>query len=923
MDCGPASLKCLLEGFGVPVSYGRLREACQTDVDGTSIDTMEEVAAQLGLDAEQVMLPEDHLFLDEADALPAIVVTRQPNGLTHFIVAWRRHGSFVQVMDPGTGRRWPTCAELKSDLYIHTASVPADRWRTWAGSEAFLGPFRALLGKLGISGEAITRLIDRALMDVGWRSMATLEAATRMIDSIVRAHGLRPGDEALRALTMLIERAQADPANEMLVIPANYWSARLAPAGPDGEVTLFVRGAVLVQARGRRPKDESGAADGQPGSATRPLSPELVAALEEKPSRPGRDLLQMLSQDGFLAPAVLIAALALAAGGVMIEGLLFQGLIDLSRKLGPTEQRLGAMAALLVFSVALLCLEWPLAASVLRIGRRLEARLRLAFLEKIPRLGDRYFQSRLISDMAERSHSVQMLRRLPELGGRLLRSIFELTLTTVGLLWLDPGGALVVVMAAVIALVMPIVTQSRLTERDLRIRNHNGALGRFYLDAMLGLVAIRAHVAETAVRREHESLLVEWLRSSWGLLRAAVTVEAVQSLAGFGLAAWLLLDHLSRGGEAVGVLLLVYWVLNLPVLGQEIAHIAQQYPAARNVTLRLHEPLGAPEETELETDDQAEVVVLPSEAIALNPTRAIRHEDTAGDDTIGLSGVAIAFESVSVRAGGYQILNGVDLKIDAGSHLAIVGPSGAGKSSFVGLLLGWHRPASGRVLVDGEVLNGLTLASLRKATAWVDPAIQLWNRTFMENLRYGAPDESALPISPVIETADLRTVLEKLPDGLQTTLGEGGALLSGGEGQRIRLGRAMLRPDVRLVILDEPFRGLARSQRRELLRRARSLWRDATLLCITHDVSETVDFDRVLVVEGGRIVEDGGAAQLAAQSESRYRQLLNAEESVRGGLWASNQWRRMCVDDGNLIEESVPTTVATGSLRGRQNTCAI
>src|ERR1700692_4480374 len=88
MDCGPAALKCLLEGFGVPVSYGRLREACQTDVDGTSIDTMEEIAGQLGLEAEQVMMPVDHLFLPEARALPAIMVVRQPNGLTHFVVVW-------------------------------------------------------------------------------------------------------------------------------------------------------------------------------------------------------------------------------------------------------------------------------------------------------------------------------------------------------------------------------------------------------------------------------------------------------------------------------------------------------------------------------------------------------------------------------------------------------------------------------------------------------------------------------------------------------------------------------------------------------------------------------------------------------------------------------------------------------------------
>jgi ABC-type bacteriocin/lantibiotic exporter with double-glycine peptidase domain len=122
MDCGPAALKCLLEGFGIPVSYGRLREACQTDVDGTSIDTLEEIAQQLDLEAEQVMLPLDHLLLAESAALPALVVVRLPSGFTHFVVVWRRHGPWVQVMDPGSGRRWLSGAQLLRDLlYSRTA----------------------------------------------------------------------------------------------------------------------------------------------------------------------------------------------------------------------------------------------------------------------------------------------------------------------------------------------------------------------------------------------------------------------------------------------------------------------------------------------------------------------------------------------------------------------------------------------------------------------------------------------------------------------------------------------------------------------------------------------------------------------------------------------------------------------------------
>ena len=265
-------------------------------------------------------------------------------------------------------------------------------------------------------------------------------------------------------------------------------------------------------------------------------------------------------------------------------------------------------------------------------------------------------------------------------------------------------------------------------------------------------------------------------------------------------------------------------------------------------------------------------------------------------------GVAIVLEGVSVRVAGHIILADLDLVIRAGSHVAIVGPSGAGKSSLVGLLLGWYRSATGQILVDGVPLDGGCLAQLRQETAWVDPAVQIWNCSLLDNLRYGAHGEASPPLASVIAQADLRSVLERLPDGLQTPLGEGGGLVSGGEGQRVRFGRALLRPGVRLVLLDEPFRGLDRERRQELLARARRLWRHAALLCITHDVGATQTFDCVLVVEGGRIVESGAPADLAAQPDTRYRTMLEAETVVREGLWASGIWRRLWLEGGRFVE---------------------
>ena len=265
--------------------------------------------------------------------------------------------------------------------------------------------------------------------------------------------------------------------------------------------------------------------------------------------------------------------------------------------------------------------------------------------------------------------------------------------------------------------------------------------------------------------------------------------------------------------------------------------------------------------------------------------------------------MAITLEEVHVRVAGHTVLAGINLTIAPGSHVAIVGPSGAGKSSLVGTLLGWYRPASGEIRIDGVPLDSQRLAQLRRETAWVDPAVQLWNRSLLDNLSYGA---TSRPV-PAHRSGHCPGPSAQYPGAAARraadTARRGGALISGGEGQRVRLGRAMLRPGVRLVILDEPCRGLDREQRRELLARTRQLWRQATLLCITHDVGETRAFDRVLVMDGGRIIEDGTPADLAAQPQSRYSALLDAEVAVRQGLWSHGRWRRLWLNAGRLVED--------------------
>ncbi|HEX2094520.1 MAG TPA: ATP-binding cassette domain-containing protein [Longimicrobiaceae bacterium] len=869
LDCGPAALKCLAEGFGIPVSYGRLREACQTDVDGTSIDSVEVVARHLGLDAEQVMLPADYLLLPEARALPAMVVVRNPGGATHFVVLWSARFGRVQVMDPAVGRRWLTARRLFADLYHHTLPVPAAAWRAWVASEEFAAVLRARLARLR-SGPAGAELVECALGAEGWRPAARLDAALRLVEVLVGSRGVSRGASAERALRALVRATGERPGAEEEVIPAPYWMVRPLPPSPGGEDRLLLRGAVLVRVRGRL----ASTPDPAPGAAP---SVEIRAALAEEPSRPGRELFRLVAREPAAVLLLLLAAAGASAAGVAAEAVLFRGLLETGRELGVPLQRVLLAGAVVLLSSTLLLLDLGIGSGTRRLGRHLEVGLRAALSAKLPRLEDRYFHSRLVSDMAERGHSLHSLRLFPDLVGRGVRTLGEILVATGIIVLISPASRVAAVVLAGLAVLVPWTLQRVVNERDLRLRSHQGALGRFYLDAMLGLAPIRAHGAERSVRREHESLAVEWAHAWSGLVRAMVGIDAAVWLAGYAVAAWIVLGGPARGVTGGDLLLLAYCALSVPALGQSLALLARQYAIQRSVAYRLFEPLSAPE---------------PGADPPADPGGCPRDRP----------GVEIRMRGVRVEVAGHEILREIDLSVPPGAHVAVVGASGAGKSTLLGLLLGWHRPCAGEVRVDGALLSAGAVDRLRADTAWVDPAVWLWNRSLAENLRYGASPGGTHRVGEAVAAAELRGVVRHLPAGLQTSLGEGGGLISGGEGQRVRFGRALLRSRPRLVLLDEPFRGLDREQRRTLLARARAAWAGATLLCVTHDVGETGDFDLVLVMERGTLVEAGPPAEVAASPGSRYRALLDAEREVRERVWAGRAWRRLVVREGRVEE---------------------
>ena len=860
MDCGPASLKCFLQGFGIDVSYERLRDACQTDVDGTLINTLEELARELGLEAAQIMLPVDHLLTRASAALPAIAVVRLPNGNNHFVVVWNRVGRFLQIMNPAAGRVWKGVADFGRELYIHTATIPATVWREWASSDEFLRVLRIRLAAVGIGETTTEAAMTAALGDPSWRSIARLDAAARALLSLTESNALRRGEEAERMFRQWLRDRVGDGGE----IPASYWC--VSAAGAD---QLAFRGAVLVHGSGRRDIDEQANSD-------RRLSNGLLATKREQLFSPLREILRMLREDGLLNAALLSSIWAITSCELLIQALLLRSIFSIASRFVSRSQLAGGMFGLLALTFLLLLDRLASAIGVFRYGRLLEFKLRTAFLHKLPHLGDRYYRTRLTADMAERGHSVHGAKNIPFVAARLVTSLFELILTTAGIIWIEPRAAPLAIGAAMITLGLPLVAKPLLTERDLRVRTHVGALGRFYLDAMMGLTTIRAHAAEHAIRKEQRVLINEWTRATFASLRGAVTVEAVQALVSTAAAAAILIIHLSGRADAGGSLLLIYWALNVPILANVFADSGRRYPESHNIVLRLMEVLRAEEPQGVP-------------------------DDAEPASTTASGGVAIELQSVVVRAGGHTILDNITLSIEPGEHVAIIGASGAGKSSILSVILGWYTPSSGNVLVDGRPLDAAVLAQLRDATAWADPSVQIWDAALFDNIIFGA--SRCETFAEVIHEADLIPVIQNLPQGLQTRLGEGGRLLSGGEGQRVRLARALSRRGARLVILDEAFRGLDRGKRLGLMRSARKSWSNATMLYVTHDISHTEDYDRIVIVDHGQIVESGHPGTLQRDPSSHYALLLAHESRTSVSAWRNDHWKSVRVDGGEIREQ--------------------
>ncbi len=217
---------------------------------------------------------------------------------------------------------------------------------------------------------------------------------------------------------------------------------------------------------------------------------------------------------------------------------------------------------------------------------------------------------------------------------------------------------------------------------------------------------------------------------------------------------------------------------------------------------------------------------------------------------IHLDGVWLAYTS------GHPVLRGLDLRIHAGEHVAVVGPSGAGKSTIAALLSRRRDPDSGHVRIDGHDLRDLTIESVRRQVAVVLQESVLFATSIAENIRYGRPDATDAEVEEAARLAGAHDFVLALPNGYDTVVGERGATLSGGQRQRIAIARAAIRNSP-IIVLDEALTGLDDGTEREVVDALGRLIEGRTTIIITHDLDAARDADRMIWVDGGRVVDQG------------------------------------------------------------------
>ncbi len=475
--------------------------------------------------------------------------------------------------------------------------------------------------------------------------------------------------------------------------------------------------------------------------------------------------------------------------------------------------------------------------TVVTLGERIVADLRAAVFRRLTELDPAFF---------DRSKSGEIVSRLTA-DATQVKSAFGVSVSMAlrnGLLFLGALGMMIVtspklsglVIAAIPLIVLPLVFSGRAVQRRSRAAQDRLADASAYAAEAVGAVrTMQAFGMERATAQRFAAAAEEAYQAARAssAARAWLTggVIFLISASIVGILWWGAQDVLA-GRMTSGRLsqFVLYAVFAASSLGQ-LSEVYGELSAAAGAAERLGEILAA-----------EPAIKAPSSPLPM-PGR------DAG--TIALEDVRFSYPTRDS-----QSLQGVSLSVASGERVALVGPSGAGKSTVFQLLLRFYDPQGGRVLIDGHDLREIDPAELRRRIALVPQDPVIFMGTIAENIRYGRPEATDLEVRRAAALASAAEFTEGLPEGYETQIGERGVTLSGGQRQRVAIARAILK-DAPILLLDEATSALDAESERAVQDALDRLMRDRTTLVIAHRLATVRNADRILVMEAGRIVEEG------------------------------------------------------------------
>lgn len=422
----------------------------------------------------------------------------------------------------------------------------------------------------------------------------------------------------------------------------------------------------------------------------------------------------------------------------------------------------------------------------------------------------------------------------------------------------DPWSALVLAATAPLIPVFMLLAGRAAEQASQRRWKRLRRMGAHFMDALAGLTTLRlfravnreqAFLAATgeAYRKETMAVLrIAFLSALVLEFFATVSIAVLAVLVGFRL----LWGKLGFEPGLFVLLLAPEFFLPLRALGTQRHRKMEAAAAAEDLAALL------------ETQASCAAEISPTK----QPVFASRQ-------------IAMAFEHVRF---GYQddrdVLHGIDLTVEAGTCLTLVGATGSGKSTLFSLLMGFAAPRSGRILINGEDLADLDQDAWRRHIAWVPQRAHVFHGSLRDNLLIAAPAASALQLERAVHAAAMTDVIARLPQGLDTPLGEHGRGLSGGERQRLSLARAWLR-DAPLLLLDEPTQHLDAATAVRIDGSLARLRRGRTVIRIAHRLDAIEANEQVAVMADGRIVE-AGMAQTLRHARGAFARLLAADRAA-------------------------------------------